>query len=70
MKKRQRSMVMLSIAIVFVVGGLFVPGFIRAGDLEPSAAPAPTMKTLDQIPPTWSQIMIASERFELVMGGE
>ena len=27
------------------------------------------MKTLDQIPPTWSQILPASERFELVMGG-
>jgi hypothetical protein len=27
------------------------------------------MKTLDQIPPTWSQILPAPTRFELVMGG-
>lgn len=27
------------------------------------------MKTLDQIPPTWDQILPASERFKLVMGG-
>jgi len=64
-------MVILSVATVFaVVGVLFVPEFIRAGDLEPSGAPAPTMKTLDEIPPTWSQVLPASERFELVMGEE
>jgi hypothetical protein len=27
------------------------------------------MKTLDQIPPTWDQVLPASERFVLVMGG-
>jgi hypothetical protein len=41
-----------------------------AGNLEPTDGPGPTMKTLDEIPPTWSQVIdLASERFELVMGG-
>jgi len=49
---------------------LLLPVMIQAGSLEPSGAPASTMKTLDEIPPTWSQILPASERFELVLGGD
>ncbi len=41
----------------------------QAGSLEPSAAPNPTMKTLDQIPPTWDQVLSADVRFQSVMGG-
>jgi len=55
--------------ILFVVGILLVPVVSIAGNLEPSAAPAPTMKTLDQIPPTWSQKLPAAQRFELVLDG-
>lgn len=29
-----------------------------------------TMKTLDQIPPTWSHTMPAAQRFEVVFDGE
>jgi hypothetical protein len=42
---------------------------VVAGELEPSAPPAPTMKTLDQIPPTWSHVLPAAQRFQLVLGG-
>jgi hypothetical protein len=38
--------------------------------LEPPGPPGPTMKTLDEIPPTWSQILPAAQRFQLVMGGD
>jgi hypothetical protein len=70
MRKQQKSMLVLAIITAFVAAGLFSLGLIRAGELEPSAAPGPTMKTLDQIPPTWSQKLDASERFELVLDGE
>ncbi len=49
---------------------LSLSGFTFAGNLEPSAPPAPTMKTLDEIPPTWSQNLPAADRFELVLYGE
>jgi hypothetical protein len=59
--------------IAVVALTLFLPGLVLAGNLDPSGPPAPTMKTLDQIPPTWSQKLqcdtTACPRFELVMGG-
>ncbi len=54
--------------------GIFVAilslcGFTSAGDLEPTDPPGPTMKTLDEIPPTWSQKIIGIDRFKLVLDG-
>ncbi len=46
----------------------FIPVAAIAGNPQPTAAPGPTMKTLDEIPPSWHQRLPASERFELVMG--
>lgn len=37
--------------VAFISAGLFMPGLIRAGNMEPTAEPAPTMKTLDQVEP-------------------
>jgi uncharacterized protein DUF1566 len=71
-------------------GGLVVGGIVwlavmvfgppvLAGDLNPPGPPGPTMKTLDQIPPSWDQKLAAndggadgcnSKRFKCVMDGE
>jgi len=61
-------------AIILSAGLLtMLPGLGAAGSLDPSAAPAPTMKTLNQVPPTWSQNLSCAPgdcpRFELVLNG-
>ncbi|MBW2664319.1 MAG: DUF1566 domain-containing protein [Deltaproteobacteria bacterium] len=70
MRKGQKSMLALAIITAFIATALFLPGLVSAGDLEPAAPPGSTMKTLDQIMPTWSQKLDASERFELVLNGK
>lgn len=71
-----------SIIVCFFYINLFAAAFLTlqtsvAGQLEPPAAPAPTMKTLDEIPPVLSQTLSSqgddpckTERFECVLGGE
>ena len=70
MRKQKKSILVLAIITAFVATGVFLPKLIGAGELEPSAPPGPTMKTLDEIPPTWSQTLPASERFVLVLNDE
>jgi len=69
MKKQSKS-IMNVMTLIALAAAILVAGTGLAGDLEPSATPGPTMKTLDQIPPTWDRILPAAERFVLVMGGE
>jgi len=66
----KRKSYVVSAAIVMTIAAMMLfPVIGIAGSLEPSAAPAPTMKTLDEIPPAWSQKLPGAQRFELVLDG-
>jgi len=66
-KKMRRWLV---VAMVFAGFMLVFSGMGWGGSLEPSEPPSSTMKTLDEIPPTWSQALPVEQRFVLVLGGE
>jgi hypothetical protein len=72
----KRGLFVLSAAVVTVIAVMVsAPTMGLAGSLEPAAAPGPTMKTLDEIPPTWSQTLSCDStsncpRFQIVFGGE
>jgi hypothetical protein len=69
MRRKSRSAQALSLIIAILTAMLIVPGMVKAGSLEPTAGPGPTMKTLDEIPPTWSQKLPAAQRFMIVLDG-
>jgi hypothetical protein len=67
MRRQQESMLVLVMITAFIATALILPGLAGAGSLEPPASavdgsgnPVPTRMT----PPSWSQKLDASERFE------
>lgn len=50
MEKRQKSFLVLAMITAFITAGIFLPGLISGGDLEPPGPPATgTMHSLDEI---------------------
>jgi hypothetical protein len=49
MTEQRKSTVMVTIITAFIASGLFLPGLVGAGDLEPAGAPGSTMYTLEDI---------------------
>ena len=67
MKNHQKSILVLAVIAAFIGAGYIEPPQEAVGGSE---NPISTMETLHQIPPAWSQVLPASKRFELVMGGK
>jgi len=59
----------ISVLIITVATSTVIISSI-AGDLQPSAPPAPTMKTLNEIPPSWSQTLPGASRYTLVLNDD
>ena len=70
MRTKGNRLFILAVLLAVTAAWLHGPTQTRAGDLDPSAPPGSTMKTLDQIPPTWSQSLESFERFQIVMNDE
>ena len=66
MKMRKRWLWLLAVLVV-PVG---YAGIAITGNLEPTSAPGSTMRTLEELQPSWSKkITDASKRFETVLDG-
>jgi hypothetical protein len=71
MKTRERiSWALCGLLAVALLGG--VAGVARGGSLDPAAGPASTMRSLDDLPPSWHRTLSAaggcnSERFACVL---
>ena len=62
MREKTKTTLVLAVCMTIAAVAMFLP--------KMSGAASPVVKKLDKIPPTWSQKLPASERFELVLEGE
>jgi hypothetical protein len=60
-----RKVLGIGVSLVAIAVGFWA----WAGNLDPPGPPGPTMKTLDEIAPTWHRMILDSTRFEIVLGG-
>jgi len=63
--KRMRRALAVAVALAATV----LPTMVNAGSLDPTAAPAPTMRTMEEMRPAWDQIIPGAQRFVDALDG-
>jgi hypothetical protein len=66
--KRKKSMKKV-MAVAVAITAPILPSVVNAGTLDPAAAPAPTMRTLEELKPAWNRIIPADQRFVDALDG-
>lgn len=60
---------LLPLIAAFICTWTTLPSTVSAGNLEPPAAPAPTMRSLEEQKPAWNKIIPANQRFVDALDG-
>ena len=61
MKRERRTR--KALVVIAALAALILPAAVNAGSLDPAAAPAPTMRTLEELKPAWNRIIPGAARF-------
>ena len=57
------------LVLLAALAALAAPTALNAGSLNPSAAPASTMRTLEELKPAWDQLIPGAQRFVNALDG-
>jgi hypothetical protein len=69
MKMKSEGRMKNRLVVLAALAALAAPTALNAGSLNPSAAPASTMRTLEELKPAWDQLIPGAQRFVNALDG-